>query len=129
MLKFIIRFKTKAQVEIWHWKWDVLECKEDEDVSEYAIRFKRIYKRIDPYKSIPNRIIIRKFINSLFPKFVKFLTIIRPVNLDKAIEVTLDVETSQKVKAQKQDQAYIMDTIEELWREVHNLQTLAVKLK
>ena len=45
---------------------------------------------------------------------MKFLTIIRPVNLDKAIEVTLDVETSQKVKAQKQDQAYIMDTIEEL---------------
>ena len=34
----------------------------------------------------------------------------------------MDVEASQKVKAQKRDQAYIVDTIEKLRQEVHNLQ-------
>ncbi len=38
----------------------------------------------------------------------------RPSILDKAIEVAMDVEASQKVKTQKRDQAYMVDTIEKL---------------
>jgi len=42
--KFVARFKTKVQVEVWHQKWDALEYEEDEEISEYATRFKKIYK-------------------------------------------------------------------------------------
>jgi len=99
-----------------------LKCEDDEDVSEYATRFKRIYKRVNPHRSTLNRTIIRKFINSLLPKFVKLFTIIGPASLNKAIEAALDVEASQKVKARKRDQAYMVDTIKKLRQEVHNLQ-------
>ncbi len=57
--------------------------------------------------------IVKKFINSLPSKFVKLFTIIRSANLNKAIEVTLNIEASQKIKARKRDQAYLIDTIEE----------------
>ena len=97
------RFKTKAQVEVWHRKWDALEYEEDEKISEYATRFKKIYKRVDPHRSTPTRMIVRKFINSLSPKYVKLLTIIGLSILAEAIEVAIDVEASQKVKAQKRD--------------------------
>ena len=88
---------------------------------KYATRFKKIYKRVDPHRSTPTRTIIRKFINSLPPKYVKLLTIIGPTTLAEAIEAAMDVEASQKVKARKRDQAYIVDTIEELRYEIHNL--------
>ncbi len=42
--------------------------------------------------------------------------------LEEAVEAAMDVEASQKVKARKRDQAYMVDTIEELRQEVHNLQ-------
>ena len=70
---------------------------------EYATRFKKIYKRVDPYRSTPTRTIIRKFINSLPPKYVELLTIIGPTTLAEAIEAAMDVEASQKVKARKRD--------------------------
>ena len=89
---------------------------------EYATRFKKIYKRVDPHRSTPTRTIIRKFINSLPPKYVELLTIMGPNTLAEAIEAAMDVEASQKVKARKRDQAYIVDTIEELRHEIHNLQ-------
>jgi len=76
---------------------------------------------VDPHKSTPSRTIIRKFINLLSLKFVKLLTIIGPANLNEAIEATLDVEASQKVKIRKRDQMYLVDIIEELRREVHTL--------
>jgi len=47
--------------------------------------------------------------------------IMRLSTLDETIETIMDVETSQKIKARKRDQAYIVDTIEELRQEVHNL--------
>ncbi len=53
---------------------------------------------------------------------MELLTIIGPITLDDAIDVILDIKVSQKVKAQKRDQAYMIDTIEELHQEVHNLQ-------
>ncbi len=53
---------------------------------------------------------------------MKLLTIIESVNLDKAIEVALDVKVSQWIKVRKRDQAYMVDTIKKLQREVHNLQ-------
>jgi len=53
---------------------------------------------------------------------VKLLTIIGSSILDEAVEATIDVEASQKVKARKRDQAYMVDTIEELQHEIHNLQ-------
>ncbi len=77
---------------------------------------------MDPQKWTPIRTIIRKFINSLPPKYVKLLTIIGSSILDEAVEATIDVEASQKVKARKRDQAYMVDTIEELQHEIHNLQ-------
>ena len=70
---------------------------------EYVTRFKKIYKRVDSQKKTPIKMIIQKFINSLPPKYVKLLTIIGLANLNEAIEVTLNVETSQKVKARKRD--------------------------
>ena len=121
MPKFVARFKTKTQVEVWYWKWDALEYEEDEKISEYATRFKKIYKRIDPQKRTPIRIIIRKFINSLPPKYVELLTIMKPSTLDETIEAIMDVEASQQVKAQKRDQTYMVDTIEELRHEIYNL--------
>ncbi len=42
--------------------------------------------------------------------------------LKKAIELALDIKASQKVKAWKRDQAYMMDTIEELRNKIYNLQ-------
>ena len=123
------RFKTKAQVEVWHQKWDILEYEEDEEISEYATRFKKIYKRVDPHRSTPTRMIIRKFINSLSPKYVELLTIIGLTTLAETIEAAMDVEASQKVKAQKRDQAYMIDTIEELRHEIHNLQVNQSKPK
>ena len=117
----MIRFKTKVQVEVWHRKWDALNYEEEEDISEYATHFKKIYKRVDPLKRIPIRTIIWKFINSLPPKYMELLMIMRPSTLDETIETIMDVETSQKIKARKRDQAYIVDTIEELRQEVHNL--------
>ncbi len=83
-------------------------------MSEYTIRFKRVYKRIDPYKSTSSRTIVKKFINSLPPKYMEFLIIIGLFNLDEAIKAALDVEVSQKVKVRKRDQAYMVDTIKEL---------------
>ncbi len=97
------KFKTKVQVEVWHQKWDALEYEEDEEISEYATRFKKIYKRVDPHKSTPTRMIIRKFINSLPPKYVKLLIIIGLTTLAEAIEAAMDVKASQKVKAWKRD--------------------------
>ncbi len=114
MLKFVVRFKTKAQVKVWHRKWDALEYEEEEDISEYATRFKKIYKRVDLQKRTPIRTIIWKFINSLPPKYVELLIIIGLSTLDEAIEAAMDVEVSQRVKAQKRDQAYIIDIIKEL---------------
>jgi len=52
---------------------------------------------------------------------VKLLIIIGSATLDEAIEVRLDVEASQKVKIRKRDQAYMVETIEELHHEIHNL--------
>jgi len=121
MLKFVARFKTKAQVEVWHQKWDALKHEEEEDISEYTTRFKKIYKQVDPQKRTPTRTVVRKFINSLPPKYVKMLTIMRPDTLDEAIEAAMDVEISQRVKACKKDHAYMVDTIEELCYEIHNL--------
>jgi len=80
-----------------------LEYEKDENVSEYITRFKKVYKRVDPYKSISSRTIVRKFINSLLLKYVKLLTIIRLANLDETIKAALDVEASQKVKIRKKD--------------------------
>jgi len=99
----VAKFKTKVQVEVWHQKWDALEYEEDEEISEYATRFKKIYKRVDPHKSTPTRMIIRKFINSLPPKYVKLLIIIGLTTLAEAIEAAMDVKASQKVKAWKRD--------------------------
>ena len=121
------RFKTKAQVEVWHRKWDALEHEEDEDISEYTTRFKKIYKRVDPQKRTPIRNVMRKFINSLLPKYVKMLNIIGPDTLDETIEAAMDVKASQKVKNWKKDQTYMVDTIEELRHEIHNLQVAQTK--
>ena len=52
-----------------------------------------------------------------------------PTTLAKAIEAAMDVEASQKIKAQKRDQAYMVDTIKELRHEIHNLQVAQVKPK
>src|SRR6266496_3060372 len=119
MPKFVARFKTKTQVEVWYRKWDALEYEEDE----------KIYKRVDPHRSTPTRMIIRKFINSLPSKYVELLTIMGPTTLAEAIEAVMDVEASQKVKARKRDQAYMVDTIEELRHEIHNLQVNQAKPK
>ncbi len=106
-----------------------MKCKEDEDVSEYVTHFKKIYKKVDPYKSISSKTIIRKFINSLPSKFVKLFTIISLASLNKAIEAVLNIEASQKVKVRKRNQVYMVDIIEELHQEVYNLQVRQVKLK
>ena len=124
----VIRFKTKAQVEVWHRKWDVLEHEEEEDISEYVTCFKKIYKRVNPQRRTPIRTIIWKFINSLPPKYVKLLTIIESNTLEKAIEVDMNVEASQKVKAYKRNQAYMVDIIEELRQEIYNIQVAQIKL-
>jgi len=120
--KFVVRFKTKAQVEVWYRRWDTLEYEEEENISEYATHFKKIYKRVDLQKRTPTRTIIWKFINSLLPKYVELLTIIGPNTLDEAVEAAMDVEASQKVKTRKRDQIYMVDTIEEFRQKVHNLQ-------
>jgi len=112
--KFVARFKTKAQVEVWHQKWDALEYEEEKDISEYATCFKKIYKQVDLQKRILIRTIIHKFINSLLSKYVKLLTIIGLSTLEEAIEAAMDVEASQKVKARKRDQVYMVNIIEEL---------------
>ncbi len=39
----------------------------------------------------------------------------------------MDIKASQKVKAQKKDQAYMVDTIEKFRQEVHNLQVAQTK--
>ncbi len=114
MPKFIACFKTKVQVEVWHQKWDALEHEEKKDISEYTTHFKKIYKRVDPLKRTPIRTIIWKFINLLPPKYVKLLIIMGLLILDEAIDAIMDVEASQKVKARKRDQAYMIDTIEKL---------------
>ncbi len=44
--------------------------------------------------------------------------------LEETIEAAMNVEASQKVKARKRDQAYMVDTIEELHHEIHNLQVV-----
>ena len=75
-------------------KWDALKCNDDEDILEYATHFKKIYKKVDPYKSIPSKTIVRKIINSLSLNYMKFLTIIGSANLDETIKAALNVEVS-----------------------------------
>jgi len=58
---------------------------------------------------------------------VKLLTIIGSANLNEVIEAALNVEANQKVKAKKRNQAYMVDTIEKLRQEVHNLQVIQSK--
>ncbi len=82
---------------------------------------------MDSQKRIPIKSIIWKFINSLPPKYVKLLTIIGSNTLKEAVEAAIDVEANQKVKAHKKDQAYMVNTIEELHQEVHNLQVAQTK--
>jgi len=53
----------------------------------------------------------------------------RPNTLVEAIEAAMDVEASQKVKARKRDQTYMIDTIEELRHEINNLQVNQTKPK
>ena len=53
---------------------------------------------------------------------MELLTIIGPSTLDEIIEATMNVKASQRVKAWKRDQAYMVDTIEEFRQKVHNLQ-------
>ena len=60
---------------------------------------------------------------------MKLLTIMGLTTLREAIEAAMDVEASQRVKARKRDQAYMVDTIEELYHEIHNLQVVQVKLR
>ena len=50
-----------------------------------------------------------------------------PTTLGEAIETAMDVEASQKVMTRKRDQTYMVDTIEELRYEIHNLQVAQVK--
>ncbi len=69
---------------------------------------------MDPLKRILVRTVIRKFINLLLPKYIELLTIMRPTTLNEVIDAAIDVEASQKVKAQKRDQAYMVDMIEKL---------------
>ena len=76
---------------------------------------------MNPQRRTSTRTIVRKFINSLPSKYVELLTIIRPANLDEIIEVALDMEASQKVKARKRNQAYIVDIIEKFYQKVYNL--------
>src|SRR6266542_2911084 len=109
VLKFVARFKTKAQVEVWHWKWDALKHEEEEDISEYATHFKKIYKQVDPQKRTLTRTVMCKFINSLPPKYVEMLTIMGPDTLDETIEAAMDIKASQRVKARKRDQAYMIN--------------------
>ena len=123
------RFKIKAQVEVWHQKWDALKHEEEEDIFEYATHFKKIYKRVDPQKRTPTRTVVRKFINSLPPKYVEMLTIIGPDTLNEAIEAAMNIEASQRVKNRKRDQTYMVNTIEELRHEIHNLQVAQTKPK
>ena len=52
---------------------------------------------------------------------MELLTIIGLSTLDEAIEAAMNVEASQRIKAQKRDQAYLINTIKELCHEVHNL--------
>ncbi len=129
MPKFVARFKTKAQVKVWHQKWDALEYEEEEDISEYVTHFKKIYKRVDLQKRTPTRTIIRKFINSLPSKYIELLTIIGSGILKEAIEAAMDVEASQRIKVRKRDQAYMVDTIKKLRHEIHNLQVAQAKLR
>ena len=88
-----------------------------------------MYKKVDLTKQFSNRTIIRKYINSLPSKFMEFLTIMKLLILEKVIESTLDIEVSQKVKAWKRDQAYIMDIIEELRNKIYNLQVVQNRFK
>ena len=55
--------------------------------------------------------------------------IMGPSTLAEAIKAAMDVETSQKIKARKRDQAYVVNTIEELRHEIHNLQVNQAKPK
>ena len=55
--------------------------------------------------------------------------IMGPSTLAEAIKAAMDVETSQKIKARKRDQAYVVNTIEELRHEIHNLQVNQIKPK
>ncbi len=82
---------------------------------------------MDPQKRIPIRTVVRKFINSLPPKYVEMLIIMESDILNEAIEAAIDVKASQRVKAHKRDQAYMVDTIEELRHEIHNLQVAQAK--
>ena len=52
-----------------------------------------------------------------------------PDILDEAIETIIDMKASQKVKARKRNQAYMVDTIEELHHKIHNLQVAQAKSK
>ena len=49
--------------------------------------------------------------------------------LNETIKVAMNVETSQKVKAWKRDQAYMVNTIEKLRQKVYNLQVSQAKPK
>ncbi len=53
----------------------------------------------------------------------------RPNTLNEAIEAAIDVKANQRVKSRKRDQAYMVDTIEELRHEIHNLQVVQAKLR
>ncbi len=52
---------------------------------------------------------------------MKFFIIIRLLTLKKAIESTLDIEASQKIKVRKKDQTYMMNTIKELYHKIYIL--------
>ncbi len=71
-----------------------MKYEKDKDVSKYATCFKRIYKRVDPYKSTLNKTIVKKFINLLSSKFMKLLIIIGPTNLNEIIKAALDIKIS-----------------------------------
>ncbi len=53
----------------------------------------------------------------------------RPSTLNEAVKAAMDMEVSQKVKARKRDQAYMIDIIKELRHEIHNLQVAQAKLR
>jgi len=109
-------------MKVWYQKWDALKHEKEEDISKYVTCFKKIYKRVNSHKRILIRTIVWKFINLLPLKYVELLTIMGSSTLNEVIEAAMDIEVSQKVKVRKRDQAYIVEMIEELQQEVHNLQ-------
>jgi hypothetical protein len=63
--EFLKKFTTQERKNLWYSQFNNLEQKEDESVSTYTSKFKKLLRKVDPEKKIPAELISQRYLSGL----------------------------------------------------------------